>query len=29
MIHRENLVKKYGDVSAVDDISLDVQTGEI
>src|SRR5689334_10411236 len=29
MIHIENLVKKYGDVSAVDDISLDVQAGEI
>jgi ABC-2 type transport system ATP-binding protein len=29
MIHIENLVKKYGEVSAVDDISLDVQAGEI
>ena len=29
MIHIQNLVKKYGDVSAVDDISLDVQAGEI
>jgi len=29
MIHIENLVKKYGDVSAVDNISLDVQAGEI
>src|SRR5216110_2411465 len=29
MIHIANLVKKYGEVSAVDDISLDVQAGEI
>jgi ABC-2 type transport system ATP-binding protein len=29
MIHIANLVKKYGTVSAVDDISLDVQSGEI
>jgi ABC-type multidrug transport system ATPase subunit len=29
MIHIENLVKKYGEVSAVNDISLDVQAGEI
>src|SRR5438874_8593306 len=29
MIQITNLVKKYGDVAAVDDISLDVQAGEI
>jgi ABC-2 type transport system ATP-binding protein len=29
MIHIANLVKKYGEVSAVDDSSLDVQAGEI
>src|SRR5437763_10407781 len=29
MIRIANLVKKYGDVSAVDDISLDVSSGEI
>src|SRR5712691_6825059 len=29
MIHIANLVKRYGEVSAVDDISLDVQAGEI
>src|SRR5437762_7523758 len=29
MIQITNLVKKYGDVSAVNDISLDVQAGEI
>ena len=29
MIHTSHLVKKYGDVPAVDDISLDVQAGEI
>src|SRR5437773_1864772 len=29
MIHIANLVKTYGDVRAVDDISLDVQAGEI
>src|SRR6266496_6647310 len=29
MIHIANLVKKYGEVSAVDDISLDVKAGEI
>src|SRR5213596_1100290 len=29
MIHIANLVKKYGEVSAIDDISLDVQAGEI
>ena len=29
MIHIANLVKKYGEVSAVNDISLDVQAGEI
>ena len=29
MIRVTNLVKKYGDVSAVDDISLDVAAGEI
>src|SRR5438874_10851142 len=29
MIHIANLVKKYGEVSAVNDISLDVKAGEI
>src|ERR1700674_2704862 len=29
MIQIKNLVKKYGEVSAVNDISLDVQAGEI
>jgi len=29
MIHIANLVKKYGEVSAVNDISLEVPAGEI
>src|SRR5437764_7962776 len=29
MIHIENLSKKYGAISAVDNISLDVKAGEI
>ena len=29
MIRISNLVKKYGDVAAVNDISLDVRAGEI
>jgi ABC-type multidrug transport system ATPase subunit len=29
MIHVQNLTKKFGDVTAVDDISFDVAQGEI